>query len=246
MSSERSTWVKRRFGHIDESVLGNVDDLRPIQWVDLVKEYKVKGRILTYRLVQDIESSAERIAEIFVNGAYEMINNSEIEWHHRPGEIIEKVRTGDWNFYGCYLEGELISAESMKIIRGDRTIEWVWGCVDPVYRGMGVWQNIGIYNDIVVKMSGAQMGSVWVVTTHKYSQMAVENAGYIPMGCFIGKRIYGGADNRYYRHTLIHYAKLYEEGKKHLQNWESMDLTERAGKLVRTVTDLWKEKKSKP
>ena len=86
-------------------------------------------------------------------------------------------------------------------------------------------------------MSGAQAGSVWVVTTHKYSQMAVEKAGYMPMGCFIGKRIYGGSDNRYYRHTLIHYAKLYGPGKRHLQNWDSMQLTDKAAKLVNVVKE---------
>jgi hypothetical protein len=241
MSHERKSWIRSRFGHIDESILGRVEDLKEIKWVDLVREYQVKGKILVYRMIGDIEKSAVRVAEIFINGAYEMVNNSEIEWHHRPEEIIKKVGTGNWNFYGCYLDGVLIAAESMKIIRGDQTIEWVWGCVDPVYRGMGVWRNIGVYNDQLLEMSGAQMGSVWVVTTHKYSQMAVELAGYSPTGCFIGKRLYGGADNRYYRHTLIHYEKLYAEGLKHLQNRESMHLTEKAEKLFNRVADLWQE-----
>ena len=138
MSSGRKTWIKTRFGNIDASILGNVKDLKEIKWIDLVKSYQVDGRTLTYRMINEIDGSANRVAEIFMNGAYEMINNSEIEWHHRPAEIIEKVRTGDWNFYGCYWEGKLIAAESMHIIRGDRTMEWVWGCVDPVYRGMGV------------------------------------------------------------------------------------------------------------
>lgn len=241
MSDQRKEWVGRRFGNIDERILGNAEDLSDMVWVDLVKSYRVKGRTLTYGMVPDIETSAERIAEIFRNGAYEMVNNSEIEWHQHPKQIIEKAQTGDWNFYGCYLEDELVAVESMYVIRGDRTIEWVWGCVDPIYRGMGVWQNIGIYSDQIVQLSGAQVGSVWVVTTHKYSQMAVERAGYTPTGCFIGKRLYGGPDNRYYRATLIHYAKLYGSGKEHLQNWESMVLTEKAAKVVNLVRQLWKE-----
>jgi hypothetical protein len=241
MGIDRKKWVKRRFGNIDEAILGNVKDLEEMVWIDLVKSYPVEGRTLTYRMVREIETSADRIAEIFRNGAYEMINNSEIEWHQQPEQIIEKVRTGDWNFYGCFLEGSLIAVESMYFIRGDRTMEWVWGCVDPVYRGLGVWQNIGIYNDEIVEMSGAQVGSVWVVTTHKYSQMAVEKAGYLPTGCFLGKRLYGGADNRYYRATLIHYAKLYRIGRKHLQNWESMELTTKAAKVVNLVKELWME-----
>lgn len=238
MLEDRNKWIRQRFGNIDESVLGDVGELEDMVWPDLVETYEVKGESLTYRLVPEIEQSAERIAEIFSNGAYEMIHNSEIDWHHKAGKIIEKVRTGDWNFYGCYLNGQLIAAESMYIVRGDRIMEWVWGCVDPVYRGSGVWRKIGVYTDKIVEKSGAQLGSVWVVTTHKYSQMAVEKAGYIPMGCFMGKRIYGGADNKYYRHTLIHYAKIYTEGKKHLQNRESMHLTEKAARLFNLVREM--------
>jgi hypothetical protein len=113
--------------------------------------------------------------------------------------------------------------------------------VDPQYRGRGVWQNIGLYTDKIVELSGAQVGSVWVVTTHRYSQMSVERAGYVPMGCFIGKRLYGGADNRYYRHTLIHYAKLYGAAHRHLQNWDGMHLTKRAAGLVARVKADWLE-----
>ena len=235
---DRRQWIRSRFGHIDESILGRVMDLKDIQWVDLVMDYDVKGKRLTYRMIPNIEDCAERIAEIFRNGAYEMIHNSEIEWHHDAQEIIRKVRTGEWNFYGCYLGQTMIAAESLYIIRGDRTMEWVWGCVDPPYRGLGVWQNIGIYTDRVVEMSGAQVGSVWAVTTHKYSQMSLEAAGYTAMGCFIGKRVYGGADHRYYRHTLIHYAKLYGDARRHLQNWGSMELTEQAKDILRLIRTL--------
>lgn len=239
--SHRNQWIRRRFGNVDESILGNTEDLGDVTWVDYVKSYEVKGKVLTYSRIKDIEQSASRIAEIFRDGAYEMIHNSEIEWHQDPKEIIKRVENGNWNFYGCYLNNQLIAVESMFIIRGDRIMEWVWGCVDPPYRGLGVWQNIGIYTDRVVEMSGAHVGSVWVVTTHRYSQLAVEKAGYVPMGCFIGKRLYGGDDNRYYRHNLIHYAKLYREGKEHLQNWESMVLTEKAAKITYMVKQFWKD-----
>ncbi|MFC1825607.1 hypothetical protein ACFL9T_23085, partial [Thermodesulfobacteriota bacterium] len=146
MTTERKKWIGRRFGDIDPAILGNIEDLNELHWVDIVKEYQVKGKTLIYRMVPDIVKSAERIAEIFRNGAYEMVNNSEIDWHQHPEKIIEQVQGGDWNFYGCYLNEELIAVESMYTIRGDQTIEWVWGCVDPVYRGLGVWQNIGVYN----------------------------------------------------------------------------------------------------
>ncbi len=241
MTENRRDWVGRRFGRIEETILGRMEDVKEIVWPDMVEHYEVDGNILTYRLMSDIEASAERIAEIYRRGAYEMIHNSEIEWHHDPEQIVMKVDTGDWNFYGCYLGGTLIAIESMYIARGDRTMEWVWGCVDPAYRGLGVWRNIGVYSDRIVEKSGAQAGSAWVVTTHKYSQMTLEQAGYTPMGCFIGKRFYGGSDNRYYRHTLIHYAKLYGEGRKHLQQWDSMQLTEKAARVVNAVRGLWED-----
>lgn len=127
MLKQRSSWIRRRFGAIDEGTLESLDEVGAISWPDIVRDYEVDGATLTYRLIADIERSAERIAEIFRNGADEMVGNSDIEWHQHPERIIEMVATGDWNFYGCYLEGELIMAESMRILRGDAMMEWVWG-----------------------------------------------------------------------------------------------------------------------
>ncbi len=246
MLEKRNKWIKKRFGTISENALNSIDTVSEIVWPDLVQKYEIQGNIFTYRMLADIEEHAERIAEIFKNGADEMVGNREIEWHHHPDDIVKKVKEGDWNFYGCYLDDELIAAESMHIIRGDRIMEWVWGCVDPVHRGKGAWRNLGRYNDLLVAMSGAQVGSVSVVTTHKYSQMAAEQAGYTPMGCFIGKRFYGGSDNRYYRHTLIHYAKLYgDTSAKCLQDFQSMQLTEAASELVAVVQKLWEKNQKK-
>jgi hypothetical protein len=239
MLEEKTQWIGTRFGDIDEEILGQIKEVGDISWPDLVKEYEVNGHTLKYQMVRDIEKSAERIAEIYRNGINEMVGNSEYEWHHNPGEIIRKVRTGDWKFYGCYFEGKLISVESMHIIRGQKAMQWVWGCVDPIYRGKGVWRHIGQYNDMLVQMSGAQMGIVWVVTTHKYSQLTAEKAGYRPMGCFVGGEFLGGSDNRYFRQNVIWYGKLYGDGKRHLQDWRTMELTESAGKLVKAVQELW-------
>jgi hypothetical protein len=239
MLEQKTQWIGTRFGDIDEKILGQIEKVSDISWPDLVKEYEVNGHTLRYQMVRDIEKSAERIAEIYRNGINEMVGNCEYEWHHNPEDIISKVRTGDWNFYGCYLEGKLIAVESMYIIRGQRALQWVWGCVDPIFRGKGVWRHIGEYNDILVQMSGAQMGIVWVVTTHKYSQMTAEKAGYRPMGCFVGGEFLGGSDNRYFRQTVIWYGKLYGDGNRHLQDWGTMELTESAGKLVKAVQELW-------
>jgi hypothetical protein len=239
MFEHKTQWIGTRFGDIDENTLGQIQEVGDISWPDLVQEYEVNGHTLKYQMVRDIEKSAERIAEIYRNGVNEMVGNSEYEWHHDPEEIIRKAKNGDWNFYGCYLQERLISVESMHIIRGQKAMQWVWGCVDPIYRGKGVWQHIGQYNDMLVQMSGAQMGIVWVVTTHKYSQMTAEKAGYKPMGCFVGGEFLGGSDNRYFRQNVIWYGKLYGDGKRCLQDWGTMELTESAGKLVKAVQELW-------
>ncbi len=98
---------------------------------------------------------------------------------------------------------------------------------------------MGEYLDAVTEMSDAQIGFFWVATTHKYSQISVEKAGYKPMGFFIGGEFMGGSDNRYYRQNVIYYGKLYGDGKKHLQKCETMELTDKAVKLVETVKELW-------
>lgn len=239
MFEKRKEWVNKRFGNIDENILGKIEETKGITWPDVVKVYDAKGQLLKYQMVRDIEESAERVADIFRNSADEMIGNSEFEWHHNPGKIIEMYRTGDWNFYGCYFEEKLISVSSMHIIRGQRAIQWIYGCVDPAYRGMGVWHYMGEYFDMIVYMSGAQMGFFSVVTSHKYSQMTAEKAGFRPMGCFVGGSFYGGSDGRYFRQSMIYYGKLYDDSKKHLQKWETMELTEKAEKLVKTVKELW-------
>ena len=98
---------------------------------------------------------------------------------------------------------------------------------------------MGEYLDAVTELSGAQMGIVWVVTTHKYSQIQVEGVGYRPIGFFIGGEFLGGSDKRYYRQSVIYYGKLYGDGKKHLQKWDTMHLTENSEKLAKIVRELW-------
>lgn len=239
MLEEKKQWIRRRFGDIDEEILGRIEEVNEMLWPDIEKEFEVNGNDLKFRMIRDLEGSAERVAEIYRNGIDEIVGNIEYEWLHDPLGIIEKVRTGGWNIYGCYFKEKLISVEALHIIRGQRTMQWVWGAVDPVYRGIGVWKKMGEYLDAVTELSGAQMGIVWVVTTHKYSQIQVEGVGYRQMGCFIGGEFFGGSDNRYYRQNVIYYGKLYGEGKKHLQRWDNMQLTENSEKLAKIVRELW-------
>ncbi len=235
---QKKKWIKTRFGNVNENILGKINETKKIVWPDLSEEFIVKNRVLKYKMVS-VPKYAKRIAEIYKNAIDEMVGNSEYEWHHNPEEIINRFNTGDWNFYGCFHEDKLIGIESMYIIRGQRTMQWVWGCVDPEFRGYGVWQNIGKFNDKLVEMSNAQMGIIWAATTHSYSQMTAESAGYKPIGCFVGSEFLGGSDGKYYRQNVIWYSKLYNEGLKYMQNWDDMKLTESASKLVEVTKELW-------
>ena len=50
---------------------------------------------------------------------------------------------------------------------------------------------------------------------------------------------FGGSDNRYYRQNVIYYGKLYGDGKKHLQKWDTVYLTENSEKMAKVVRELW-------
>ncbi len=184
-------------------------------------------------MVKDIEMSAEDVARVYINGGDEIVGNNELEWQQDANKIIEMYQSKDWNFYGCYFKEKLASVVSMHIFRGQRAMQWVYGCVDPEYRGLGIWQYMSEYLDMITKMSGAQIGFLWAVTIHDYSQMSVEKAGYMPTGFFPGWSFYGGSDGYYYRPNMILYGKVYY--KSCLQEMESMRLTEKAKEIVDSV-----------
>jgi CRP-like cAMP-binding protein/RimJ/RimL family protein N-acetyltransferase len=234
-SKERTKWIKKRFGNIPEGVLGKIDETKEVIWPDLTKEYKIKGNILRYQRL-DIEKTVGRIAEIYANGLDEVVGNSEYEWHQFPNKIQEKVKTGDWNFYGCYYENILFFVTSIHIIRGQRIMQWVWSCCDPKYRGKGAFIHFAEYLDEIAEKSNAHLALAWVVTTHKLSQMALEKVGFIPVGFFIGGEFFGGSDGRYYRHNAVWYEKIYESGSKNLYPpLKDMELTEKVEDLVNVV-----------
>jgi hypothetical protein len=239
MPKERTKWIKTRFGNINDNILGKIDEVKEIVWPDIVEEAEIKAGKLKFQLIRNIEESAERIAEIYVNGFDEMIGNEEKEWYHNPVEIIKKVQTGDWNFYGCYLNDQLICPVSMHIMRGNRIMHIGGGAVDPVYRGEHITKIFITYLDKIIELSNAQMGITGTVTTHKLSQIAIEKIGYNPMGFFIGAGFCGGSDGRYYRENAIWYGKFYGDGKKHCQSFDSMELTSKAKELTETVKKLW-------
>ena len=144
---KRNSWVGERFGEIEEDILGNIEDVKDMTWPQLVENHFIHGRRIVLRKIENIESEAERVAEIYRNGIDEMVENGEYEWHHDPQAIIERVQSGEWNFYGAYLDGTLVEVLSFHIVRGQRTMHWIWGCVDPAYRGLGIIKNLSKYYD---------------------------------------------------------------------------------------------------
>ena len=245
MLEERKKWIKTRFGGIDERVLGRITDVKEISWPELIEEYTVRDekRLLFKLAGEEIEDLAERIAEIYRNGIDEMSGNSEYDWHHSPAAIIERCRGGDWNFIVCYYGDQIIMAGSLNIIRGHRTVQLVWACVDPVFRGIETLKPAAQFADMVIEGSGAQVGSVSAVTHHPYTQMAVEAVGYKPVGCCVGGSFYGGSDGKYYRPTVIWYLKHYRDTPDHVQPWEGMKLWDqgKGKKLAEFVQQLWEE-----
>ncbi len=235
---QRKEWIGKRFGAVDERVLGAFSELPTIVWPQLERTYERGGKRLRYCRISPISSWAERVAQIYRSAIDEMVGNDEYAWHHHADQIVEREATGDWAFYGVFVDGHLIGVESMHIIRGQRTLQWVWGCVDPLYRRLGAWEFIGSFNDELVEKSGAEMGLVWVATTHKFSQLTAESAGYFPVGCFVGGEFLGGSDGRYYRQSVIWYAKHYHHGPERIPPYESMVLTDRARRLVETVWSM--------
>lgn len=64
------------------------------------------GRLGEWRMVQRIEVHAERIAQLYREGIYELINHADYEWHTDPEEIIEKDREGIAKMYALFLDGD--------------------------------------------------------------------------------------------------------------------------------------------
>lgn len=240
--TERKLWSKKRFGEVPEDILGSSKELKPMVWPKLVETYPLKsGQTANMRMLENIEDYAPRVAEIYQKAIDEMVGNTDYEWHHDPKQIVEKVRAGDtYRIYGYFLDKELIGVGSLCMLKGQRAIQWVWGAVDPDYRGAGMWKPVAEYNDKLIASSGAQMGLLWVATTHPFSQMSVEAVGYRPWGIFPGGEFLGGSDEKWYRQTVVWYAKPYGESAKNFLPWDKLKLTKSAQLLANQVQGLWK------
>ncbi len=229
----------KRFGHdVFSRTLGEISELPELKFPDIERVFSPKGNYLTYKKIKD-PSDYERVAEIYRRSISEMCG-TECEWHHDPGKIEEMVKTGEWEFYGCYDQEELIACESMYINRGQRSMQWVWGAGHPDHLGKNVWAHIGEFNDELVAKSGALMGRVWVVTTHNKSQRTAERAGYIPMG--IDFYWLGGPDGKWYYQPILWYGKFYNVALEHLTSSDLMRLTENSKQLKEIVKKFEEQK----
>lgn len=243
--SQKKKWSGIRFGHLDHTLLGDLSDCiaeEDLHWPEYEQTLvSCKGYELLYRRL-DIDQEVERVAEIYRLSIDEMVGNSHYEWHHDPDRIREYAQSGDYAIYGTYNDGVLISANSVEFIRGHRSAHWIWGAVHPDHRGKGVWENVGVYMDKVIELTGAHYGMVWMVTTHVLSQRMAEKAGWHPVGVFPGSVLMGGSDGKYYRACVVWYAKLYGDGLKHLQAKEDLLLTPMSDKLARVILNngSWK------
>ena len=223
----RKKLAKTRFGDIPKEILIPIKEMQKIHFPNITEKHEVKGKILVYTKL-DVEKYATQIAAIYRRAIDEMVGIDHYEWHHDPEQIIEHVKTGDWAFYGVFLEDRLISVTSMYIHRSMHYIQWVWGCVDPELRGSGVWKNAGNYLDKVSKKSGATYGRVWCATTHSLSQQTVENAGYSPHS--IDLEFLGGSDGLGYFQPVVFYIKIYNYNN--IMPKDHMVITDRVKELL--------------
>ncbi len=229
---QRRKYKQRRFGNVPGDILGNLTQLNEIKFPDITKMFSPKGNRLIYFKINNIQDAAEKISEIYRNAIDEMAG-IHYGWHHDPNEIVKRVSEGNWAFYGVKDQHEnLISVTSMYASMEMHYIQWVWGCVDPNFRGMGVWEYNGVYLDEICEKSGATYGRVWCATTHDLSQKCVESAGYSPHS--IDLEILGGSDGKFYFQNVVFYKKVYRED--HILSCDNMVLTPRVEKLRKSIS----------
>jgi imidazole glycerol phosphate synthase subunit HisF len=65
MPEPRNQWIKKRFGNIDEKILGNIEDAKKILWPDIVKEYEVLQKCGTLELTEKAEKLVKTVEELW-------------------------------------------------------------------------------------------------------------------------------------------------------------------------------------
>eukprot|EP01135_Chromosphaera_perkinsii_P006043 Nk52_evm3s385 gene=Nk52_evmTU3s385 len=251
-ADERKTYDLKRFGSFKETKLGDQKECHPssMQWpVDFEKEYTTrKGKTVVYKIMKVGEcpkcTGADRIALIARKAFDELHGNSEFEWLHNPSEIKRRLASGEYAICGVYekipevhcREGlPLIGILVGQLVKGERALHWLVGVIHPAHRGKGAWEFCGDFEDEVSKKVGVHFACARVPTTHTLTQQSHENAGFHIMGMWPGARFMGGSDGKYYRQNILHYGRLYGDGKAHQQHEDDMHLTEKAREFVKSV-----------
>jgi len=162
------------------------------------KGVEVNGNNLKFRLISDLEGSASvSLKYIGMGSINSRILNMSASWSSGK---IEKVRTGDWNIYGCTFKEKLISVESMHIIRAE-DMQWYGELLILFTVAWGLAKN-GEYLDTVTELSGAQMGSYgsWQRTNipDPCWRSRIQANGII-----YWREFFWCSDNRYYRQNVI-------------------------------------------
>ena len=226
--NERQNLKGKRFGNIPKEILTPLNSLPKIYFPNLHQVHQVKGNDLAYKRINNYEEMAERIAEIYRNGIDEQAGIPHYEFHHDPKQIVERCNTGDWAFYGIFKEETLISVLSMFINRGMHYLQWVWGAVDPEYRGNGVWKHLGHFADKVCELSGATYGRVWAATFHDLTLRTCESTGYSANS--VELELLGGSDGLCYFQPVVFYMKTYKQ--EHILKKKDLVLTKEARAMI--------------
>uniref|UniRef100_A0A6S8IF84 Uncharacterized protein n=1 Tax=Amphora coffeiformis TaxID=265554 RepID=A0A6S8IF84_9STRA len=230
---------RREESRLTHTKFGNVKDVPEgsLTWpTDFTMRVESnKGHVLEYKMV-NVETEAERAAQIFQHASGEIQGNSKFDWHHSAPAIKAYVKNGQYSLWGTYENGQLMAVQSAELLPGQRGVRWVWGAEDPNARHHGIWESIGDFMNNMIAKTGAQYGSAAIPTTQNIAQRAVEEAGWMPDGFLRGALFYGDQNGKYYRQNLIHYSKLFNNAEQFVQDNEDMVLTNKAAKLVSQVT----------
>lgn len=247
-NSDRRQYKNKRFAIPDDAPFLRPQDKEPMVYPDVrLKVKTLDGREGEWRVVKDIERNAERIAQLYRAGIYEMINQPEYEWHIHPSEIIAKDQNGSAKIYAVFLEGDdphnIVQVLSTTLIQPQRICWGIWSTVDPDERGLGIMKYCGQFLSLIGEHCGCDLVNAWVVTHHTLSQRTLEEAGFLPIGYFPGGTLFAGANGKCYRHNVIWYQKMFHKGfeRTMTRDYERLVKDGLGTRVVRFIQQIWDE-----
>lgn len=245
---DRGLYKNKRFVVPNEASFLKSADQQPMVYPEVQLRVKARdGRDGEWRMVKDIEKYADRIAQLYREGVYEMQGQPDYEWHTRPSEIITKHQNGTAKIYAVFLDGDepdnIVQAISVTLIHGQRICWGIWSVVDPNMRGLGIMKYLGQFLSLIGEHSGCDLVKGWVVTTHTLSQRTLEEAGFLPIGYFPGGELFRGADGRCYRHNVIWYQKIFHRGFERVMTRDYERLLEDGlgARVAQFIQQIWDE-----